>query len=273
MLEGHSQPRGGRPCRSPKHETSMLQVCQVCVPQMWPEPINCALTLGWLCLTWAWLCSTPVSANHVSYVRAYLTQARRVIPAGFNFVLWPLEGLISVKLPRGKDVRNMAEFAVGTVYRFDPPAYCVQTQDQIEVEVDLFAEYTIVDPEQMVDYAPVHDYCQILTDQTREKCNDLVSKLTSSQVNAAVLNEQLRQVEWLSQFGLKIKSVGIQVLRFDAKMQEIIRFRATGATPGEVLDCVSRKRFTDALHGSALHGVHGAGATLGTLNELAARRL
>jgi regulator of protease activity HflC (stomatin/prohibitin superfamily) len=170
-----------------------------------------------------------------------------MLPAGLNFVFWPLESLITVKLPRGKEVRTTSQFAVGSVYRFDPASYCVQTQDQIEVDVDLFAEYQIVDPEQMVDYASVHDYCQILTDQTREKCNELVSKLTSAQVNASTLNELLRQAEWPSQFGLKIKSVGIQVLRFDEKMQELIRLRALGATPGEVLDCVSRKHFSDAL--------------------------
>jgi regulator of protease activity HflC (stomatin/prohibitin superfamily) len=215
--------------------------------------IACALIL--LAASWS-----PVSANHVSYVRAHLTQTRRKLAAGLNFVLWPFESLINVRLPRGKDVRSMTQFAVGAVYRFDPPSYTVQTLDQIEVEIDLFAEYQIVDAEQMVDYAAVHDYNQILTDQTREKCNELVSLLTSAQVNAAVLNEKLRQVDWPAQFGLKIKSAGIQVLRFDERMQELIRLKAIGATPTEVVECMGRKHFTDALAlRSQAPGVPGAG--------------
>jgi regulator of protease activity HflC (stomatin/prohibitin superfamily) len=187
-----------------------------------------------------------VPVNHVAFLRSYLTQARRMLHPGVNFV-WPFESVIKVKLPRGKEERVTCEFALGSTYRFDPPSYRVQTQDQIEVDVDLFAEYEIVDAERMVDYASHYDYRQILTDQTLEKCNELVSRLAAAQVNAATLNQLLRDVEWPAQFGLKIKSVGIQVLRFDPRMQELIRMKALGATPEQVLNCVGRKFIGDGL--------------------------
>lgn len=214
------------------------------------------LLLWGLCLLFcAWCCLVLVPVNHVAFLRSYLTQARRMLHPGVNFV-WPFESVIKVKLPRGKEERVTCEFALGSTYRFDPPSYRVQTQDQIEVDVDLFAEYEIVDAERMVDYASHYDYRQILMDQTREKCNDMVSRVASVQLTASNLTEQLRAVEWPAQFGLKIKVVGIQVLRFDKNMQELIRLRALGATPAEVLSCVSRKFVGEALTRSSKTGAH-----------------
>ena len=208
---------------------------------MWPFIAAVLVIIVGLC----W--SEIVPSRHFAFYRNNLTQSRRALLGGFNLVFWPFETLISVKLPRGQTSVQVSHFAPGAVARFDPPCYEVQTQDRISLNVDLFIEYEICDHEYLADFGSTHDYAQILTDQTCATCNELVSRVTSDCISAYMLNDQLKEVKWLPQFGLQIKSVGIQSLKFDERMQELIRLKAMGATASEVLDCMSRTRFTDVL--------------------------
>jgi len=188
-----------------------------------------------------------VPAGHVAAVRNSWTQASRLISAGFNF-LRPFENIIEACMPDGAVQVRRRFFAPGGQYRFDPEPYEALTEDQIPVDVDLYAYYSLSEDntQMLLKMYDGTDFKPFLDDTLRSRTQSVVANYKRKALNAATLATALNATGWPSKL-FQIVRAGIQGIQFDDRTELIQRAESMGVPAEEIMRHISHSDFNEAI--------------------------
>jgi hypothetical protein len=193
---------------------------------MWEVVVSILLLLlliGWLIVS---CCTKIVPATGFAFMRHAITQRRRILTQGLNWVS-PFEGTIVLCVPAGSNPSSRFSTFYGNRFRYDPGPYQALTRDHVNVFVDLSISYEL-DLEEACDF-PVADFSGSLDKVVRSKTQQIISQILRQDINANDIINQLANVKW-GRVGTFMSNVSVivQDIRFDDHMQAILRAQRSG---------------------------------------------
>lgn len=181
--------------------------------------ITVSLIIAVLLLLFLFNCFTITPTGH-SAVTLWFGRPHRILTPGLWFLLWPFETIHRVKWSRTEETKDgngekrvyNIKFVPTTENIYDPPPYCITTQDKLEAEINIVVFYRIND---------VHTATTAVEDlyQSMEQViNTTVFQSTSGMpLDMIMENKDKLSSDILEQFEHYINDWGVRITRVDVQ--------------------------------------------------------